>query len=130
MNEIEKAIKDLKEYIQLWEDEQADEDLTVIIYKNTIESFKIAKQALEKQINKPLTLDEVKELKDGDVVWLSTDGFLEPIIIINILSTVINFGYFINSKGGSQIDLTDINKYYFLYRNKPYIADVSKKEEI
>ena len=65
MSEIEKAIKDLKDYIQFWEDEQADEDLTVTICKNTIESFKIAKQALEKQINKPLTLDEVKGLKKG-----------------------------------------------------------------
>ena len=50
MNDIELALEDLKDYIQLWEDEQADEDLKVIIYKNTIEHLKIVTAALEKQL--------------------------------------------------------------------------------
>lgn len=49
---IEKAIEELKSYIEIWELEQADFDLEVILYKETIESMKVAIQALEKQVPK------------------------------------------------------------------------------
>lgn len=116
----EEAIKDLKEYIQLWEDEQADEDLTVIIYKNTIESFKIAKQALEKQINNPLTLDEVKELKYGDIVWLKyiKDNYLQIIQFVEISGAFLTFDTFGNEMLCNRF-FSGINKVYEIYRNKP-----------
>ena len=122
MSEIEKAIKDLKDYIQFWEDEQADEDLTVTICKNTIESFKIAKQALEKQINKPLTLDEVKGLKKGDVVWLERDGgfvtiMIEEIVEYNLDDFMVFFHF--TDKVGCSLPISMLYKDYFIYRNKP-----------
>ena len=80
--------------------------------------------------NNPLTLDEVMSLKENDVVWLETSDFIEPILIIDIQSSVIDFGFIINSHGGSHLDLSELAKEYFLYCNNPdHIADVSKKEE-
>lgn len=77
MNEIEKAIKDLKDYIQLWEDEQADEDLTVIICKNTIESFKIAKQELEKQIpKKPIETVKIEPVIAENGAYVDADTYV------------------------------------------------------
>ena len=49
MNDIEKAIENINDFIEVWELEQADEYMEMIISKEDIDAFKIAITALEKQ---------------------------------------------------------------------------------
>ena len=51
MNNIEKAIENINDFIEVWELEQADEYMEMIISKEDIDAFKIAISALEKQLN-------------------------------------------------------------------------------
>lgn len=50
MIDIEKAIENINDFIEVWELEQADEYTEMIISKEDIDTFKIAISALEKQI--------------------------------------------------------------------------------
>lgn len=56
--DIGKAIKNINNFIEVWELEQADEYIEVIISKDDIKAFKTAISALEKQIpKKPQEVD-------------------------------------------------------------------------
>jgi hypothetical protein len=77
---IEKAIEELKSYVELWESEQVDYDMNVIIYKNTIESFNLAIQELEEKLNGGW-IPVSDRLPSYDCTCLVTDG--ENVFIAN-----------------------------------------------
>ena len=82
--------------------------------------------------NNPLTLEEVKELKEGDMVWLKDEYGIQTVEFSRIDNA--KYGayiyYFMFDVAGIEChDLDYLNQTYFIYCNKPDIADVSKKEE-
>ncbi len=83
----------------------------------------------EREGNNPLTLDEVKALKEGDMVWYKDTkkvGVVEFYEVNDDMMIYYSFG----DECKNFADLSVYGKTYYLYRNKPdHIADVSKKEE-
>ncbi len=50
--DIKKAIEKINIFIEVWDLEQADEEMKMIVDKEDIKSFKVAMQELEKRIAK------------------------------------------------------------------------------
>ena len=72
--------------------------------------------------NNQLTLDEVKELKEGDVVWLKRDGgfvtiMIEEIVEYNLDDFMVFFRF--TDKVGCSLPISMLYKDYSIYRNKP-----------
>lgn len=99
---------------------QNDETLEHQLSSFDFDWLEKAKAALEKQINAPLTLDEVKELKYGDIVWLKyiKDNYLQIIQFVEISGTFLTFDTFGNEMLCNRF-FSGINKVYEIYRNKP-----------
>ena len=73
MNDIEKAIENINDFIEVWELEQADEYMEMIISKEDIDAFKIAISALEKQIPKKANnVISRRKLQDGTYMQTGT----------------------------------------------------------
>lgn len=68
--------------------------------------------------NAPLTIDEVKELKEGDVVWMRYKSETIPIQIDRIDDNDFLYNCFRNMMTYGQY-ICNINKTYSLYRHKP-----------
>ena len=49
---VGKAIERIEGYVEVWDLEQADEEIKMIIFKDDIKAFKIAIKALERQVPK------------------------------------------------------------------------------
>ena len=83
--------------------------------------------------NNPLTLDEVKELKSGEVVWIKQEVYLtsqkeiQPVEFYTAMKKQWLFLMIGDFEGHGKL-YDELNKEYFVYHNKPEIADVSKKE--
>ena len=88
---------------------------------------------MQQNKNNPLTLDEVKELKSGEVVWIKQEVYLtsqkeiEPVEFYTAMKKQWLFLMIGDFEGHGKL-YDELNKDYFVYRNKPEIADVSKKE--
>ena len=70
--------------------------------------------------NNPLTLDEVKELKEGDVVWLKyiNGNYPQPIQFAEISGEFLTYYTFGNELLCNRF-FSGINKVCEIYRNKP-----------
>ena len=132
-SELLKIIEQLKQDLDRTREEcrQLDRNAkaTQDEYKREIERLKA------KPENKPLTLDEIRELKSGEVVWLEEHFTTQAIEIDEvIISRFVAKDFFTFFSFGNDAPcrrfLTSLNTTYKIYRNKPdHIADVSKKPE-
>ena len=83
--------------------------------------------------NNPLTLDEVKSLKCSDVVWLKDEYGLRAIEYSHIHNSKYGesiYYYMFDVEGLEGYALDYLDKSFSIYRNKPEIADISRKDEI
>lgn len=107
-----------------------DDSIDYQLNTDDVEWLEKAKATLEKQINNPLTLDEVKELKEGDVVWMKDNWGVQVVKFAEVVGDFFTFFTF-GSEMTCQRFLSSLNYVYTIYRNKPdHIADVSKRSNI
>lgn len=68
---IKVATRKINAFIEVWELEQADREIQMIVYKEDIEALRVAKEALEKQI--PKLAQETQELIEIEYICPECD---------------------------------------------------------
>ena len=97
-----------------------DDSIDYQLNTDDFEWLEKAKATFEKQINAPLTIEEVKALKKGDVVWLkyNNDHSVQTIEFAGIVGGFFTYYAFGNEMLCSCY-LTNTHNACKIYRNKP-----------